>query len=258
MDLLRQRAYNLRWATQPEDVIPLTAADPDFPVAPEIREAIQAYAGGGVMGYGPPEGLPEFRETVARVVQERHNLPCTPDLVFPTDSAAAAMFLIARTVCSPGDEAILFDPVDFLFGQSLDAAGVRGVYLPINRQRGTFDIDQLAGLVTPLTRMLCLCNPHNPLGRVFTREELMGIGQLAVEHDLMIMSDEVWCDIIYPPHQHISIGSLDPEIGARTVTVFGPSKGFGIAGLRIGFLVAPDAACLERLTRFSLEPLIIA
>lgn len=250
-DLLRDRAYNDRWATQPGDVIPLTAADPDFPVALEIRAAMKEYVDGGVLSYGPPEGLPEFKETVARVMRERKNLPCSTDLILPTDGAASAMFLIARTYCGPGDEVIIFDPVDFLFGQSVDAAGATRVYSPVDKTTGEFDLEGLWDLVTPRTRMICVCNPHNPLGRVMTREELLTIGQLAVEHDLMIMSDEIWSDIVYPPAQHISLGSIDPDIAERTISVFGFSKTFGLAGLRIGFLVAPTPLAYERLVEMS-------
>ena len=95
--------------------------------------------------------------------------------------------------------------------------------------------------------MICVCNPHNPLGRVMTRAELEAIGQLAVENDLMIMSDEIWSDIVYPPAEHVSLGSIDPDVAERTISVFGFSKTFGLAGLRIGFLVAPTPRAYERL-----------
>lgn len=251
LTLLRKRAYNGRWAMQPADVIPLTAADPDFPVAPEIRAAISDYVAGGLLGYGPAEGLPEFRETMARVIAERKGISCSPDVILPTDSAAAGMFLIARYALEPGDEAIVFDPVDFLFGQAVDAAGGKRVYSRVDRAAGAFDLDGLRELITPRTRLICVCNPHNPLGRVMTREELTAIGRLAVEHNLTIMSDEIWSDIIYPPHQHTSMASLGPEIAGRTITVFGLSKTFGLAGLRIGFLVAPNAGVYERLMDLS-------
>jgi len=162
------------------------------------------------------------------------------------------MFLIARYTCQPGDEAIIFDPVDFLFGQSVDAAGGKRVYSPVDKKTGAFDLDRVRGLITPRTRMICLCNPHNPLGRVMTREELLLLGEIAVEHNLTIMADEIWSDIVYPPHKHISIASLSPEIAARTISVFGFSKTFGLAGLRIGFLVTPSAQVYGDLVQESL------
>lgn len=251
MDLLRKRAYNLRWATLPEDVIPLTAADPDFPVAVEIREAIKEYADGGVFSYGPGEGLPEFRKTIAATLRERRNMHTEWTHILPTNSAAFAMFLAARFALKPGDEAIIFDPVDFLFKTSVQYAGATPVLCPFDRETGTFDPDQLASLVTPKTRMLCICNPLNPLGRVLNEKELRILGDLAVKHNLWIMSDEIWSDIVFAPNTFHSIAALDPAYHARTLSVYGFSKSFGLAGLRVGFLVTPNDAVFRQIEEMS-------
>src|SRR5687768_10477277 len=103
---LRRRAHNLRWASLPEGTIPLSAADPDFPVAPEIRDALKAYVDSGVLSYGPPEGLPELREVAARTLARRRGLTGDPERIFPTDSVASGMHVVARLVLQPGDEAI--------------------------------------------------------------------------------------------------------------------------------------------------------
>lgn len=252
MKALRQRAFNLRWATLPEDVIPLTAADPDFRCAPEIVEAINAYSAERTFAYGPAEGLPEFREVIAKTVGERKNIKTSPDLVLPVDSAAQGMFVIAKYCLQPGDEAIVFDPVDFLFKASVEAAGATAVLFPIDVATGKFDMQLLQSLVTPKTRMLCICNPHNPIGKVFTKEELEQLGQFAVEHDLWIMNDEIWSDIIFPHHPFTSMASLSPEITERTLTVYGFSKSFGLAGLRVGFIISPSAMVHEGIVETSL------
>ena len=135
---LRKRAYNLRWATVEEDVIPLTAADPDFPVSIEIEEAIQRYTRERVFSYGPPEGLPEFRETVAYTLQQRKYIPADPGLVLPVDGAASGMFTIARFALQPGDEALVFDPVDFLFQKSVEAAGGKSDPSTFGYKNGNF------------------------------------------------------------------------------------------------------------------------
>jgi len=255
LDLLRERAFNLRWATLPEDVIPLTAADPDFPIAPVIREAITAYTAGGVFSYGPADGLPSFREAAARVQRERRGvLDCSPDCILPTDSAASGMFVTARHALGPGDEAIIFDPVDFLFGACVESVGATAVRSRVDPKSRSFDLDGLADLVTDRTRMIAICNPHNPLGRVMTPDELRAIGELACERDLLILSDEVWGDIIHAPHRHTAIASLSPEISARTIGVYGFSKTFGLAGLRVGFLAAPNRAVRDRLLEVSRAP----
>lgn len=251
MDLLRQRAYNHRWAELPPDVIALTAADSDFPVAPAICEAIVEYVRGGVLSYGPPEGLPSFRRAAAQALRLRKGYECPWEQILATDSAAAAMYVAARFALRPGDEAIIFDPVDFLFRSSVEAAGGAVRTVPIAAQHPSFSIDAVRAAITPRTRLLGVCNPHNPLGLVHTREELLALGELAVEHDLWILSDEVWSDIVYTPHRHVAMAALGPEIARRTLGVYGLSKSFGLAGLRIGFLAAPDPETFEALVEAS-------
>lgn len=252
MQALKQRAFNLRWATLPEDVIPLTAADPDFRSAPEIAEAINRYTAERTFAYGPAEGLPEFREVIADTLRQRKKIPASAELVLPVDSAAQGMFVIAKYCLQPGDEAIIFDPVDFLFRASVEAAGGKAVLLPIDVQTGNYDMDKLRSLVTPRTRMLCLCNPHNPAGKVFSKTELEQLGQFAVEHDLWIMNDEIWSDIIFPPASFTSMASLPEEIRERTITVYGFSKSFGLAGLRVGFILSPSALVHEGIVETAL------
>jgi aspartate/methionine/tyrosine aminotransferase len=249
---LRSRAYNLRWATLPEDVIPLTAADPDFPCAPEITAAIQAYAGERVFSYGPPEGLPAFREVIAHTLRQRRNIATEASRILPVDSAAQGLFVVARYCLQPGDEAIIFDPVDFLFRSAVEAAGATAVYFPIDVASGRYNLEQLRSLITPSTKLLCICNPHNPSGKVFSREELAALGEIAIAHDLWILSDEIWSDIVFAPAVYTSMAAVNEEIAARTFTVYGFSKSFGLAGLRVGFIVSPSSMAHEGIVETSL------
>jgi len=250
LQLLRKRAKN-RWGALPRDVIPLTAADPDFPVAPEIRAAISERALEGVFSYGESQGDGDFREVIAKTVRDRKKTPCSPDDVMVTNGVAQAMMLVAKHACGLGDEAILFDPVDFLFGRAVDEAGGKKVYSRVDKERGEFDVDGLNELVTGKTRMLCICNPHNPLGRVLTEAELRGIAEIAVDNDMVIMSDEIWSDIVYDGREHVSTASLGPEIAERTVSLYGFSKTFAMAGLSLGYLVATNHEILEGLKKIA-------
>lgn len=252
MKALRERAFNLRWATLPKDVIPLTAADPDFRCAPEIVEAIQAYASESVFSYGPAEGLLSFREAIVQFLASKRNIKTNVDEVLPVDSAAQGMMITAKYCLQPGDEAIVFDPVDFLFKTSVENAGAKAVLFPIDVKTGVVDFDLLRSLITPNTKMLCICNPLNPGGKVFTKEELETFGNIAVEHDLWIMSDEIWSDIVYPGHVYTSIASINEEIAKHVITVYGFSKSYGLAGLRVGYIVAPSRFVYEGLMEVSL------
>ncbi|MEZ4432139.1 MAG: pyridoxal phosphate-dependent aminotransferase [bacterium] len=243
--VLRARAYNLRWAEQPPDVIPLTAADHDLPCAPVIREAVARYVADGCLAYGPAAGLPGFRAAVADYLVERRGLPAAPAQILAADGAASALFLVARALLAPGDEVVVFDPVDFLFAASTEAAGGVARRVPFSREGG-IDLDALAAAIGPRTRAIALCNPHNPFGRCLRPAELEAVAALAERHDLWIISDEIWADISYAGRCP-SVAALGAEADRRTIVVGGFSKSFGLAGLRIGFARAPDAAVFARL-----------
>ena len=248
LSTLRARAFNFRWAVHDQGVIPLTAADPDFPIASEIRGAMQEYIASGYMSYGPAAGLPDFLEAVTELFHHRRDIPCTPGHLLATNSAASAMYLVAQYALRPGDEAIIPDPVDFLFERSVVAAGGRVRRFPLHEaDNWSFRPDEIEALITDRTRLLSVCNPHNPLGRVWTRAELAAMADIAVRHDLWLMADEVWADIVYGPNKLVSVAALGPEVAARTFTVYGFSKGYGLAGLRLGVLGSPTPAINEQI-----------
>lgn len=253
LDILKKRAFNLRWATQPDGVIPLTAADPDFPSAPEIAEAIIRFTQDRYLSYGPPAGLSEFKESVARNFSLKRNIPALPEFILPVDSAAFGIWLTCKAFLNAGDEAIIFDPVDFLFRYSTEAVGGVAVSFAIPPGSVPVDFEKLERLITSKTKMICLCNPLNPTGKVFTKDELLQIGVLACRYNLVILSDEIWSDIIYTPHIYTSIASLNEEIRNQTVTVTGYSKSYGLAGLRIGAVMASNQAHFDRLFEVSLH-----
>jgi len=114
-------------------------------------------------------------------------------------------------------------------------------------QRYVVDFDALEGTITDRTRVFILCNPHNPVGRVFTREELERMAEICLRHDVVICSDEIHCDFVYPGQRHIPIGSLDAEVGERTITLMAPSKTYNIAGLHFGVAIVPNEELREKL-----------
>lgn len=242
LELLKKRAFNLRWATVPEGVIPLTAADSDFPSAPEISEAICTFAKDKYYCYGPPEGLSDFKDSIAHYYQKKRHVPVSPALAFPVNSAAYGIYLTCKAFLKKGDEAIIFDPVDFLFRHSIESVHAKAVPFAIPAGIIKVDFDLLEALITPKTKMICLCNPLNPTGKVFTKSELTQLGQIACMHGLVILSDEIWSDIVFKPAIFTSIASLNEEIRNHTVTITGFSKSFGLAGLRIGAVIAHNHA----------------
>ncbi|RHP36418.1 pyridoxal phosphate-dependent aminotransferase [Lachnotalea sp. AF33-28] len=251
VDVLKKRAFNYRWAEVPDGTIPLTAADPDYPVAPEIREAMMAYINDGYFSYTPKMGYPEFRESIARALYARKQEKIDPDLILPIDSAARGMYVIAETFLRPGDEMIVFDPVDYLFKESALAAGAVPVLFPAVLKDGHIDLSELEKYITPKTRMIGLCNPHNPYGVVYRKEDLEHIMGLCEKYGLYIMNDEIWSDIVFPEKPFISIYALGNERCRRVYSVFGFSKSFGIAGLRAGCVYCTDRDGFEKIVNKS-------
>ena len=243
-DLLRKYSAN-QWGRYPQDIIPLTAADPDFKAAHSIRQAIIKMAIDGVFSYGADGGNNKFKEACARHVTSRKGLNCIPEEIHALNGVAQGMMLTCKTLLNPGDEAIIFDPVDFLFGKSIEAAAGKRVLSKVDWETLEFDLEGLKDIVSPLTRMICICNPHNPYGRVLRKDELRAMIDLAVDHDLWIMSDEIWSDIIYDGRKHIPTASL-PGAREKTISLYGFSKTFAMAGLQLGFIVAQSPELMKR------------
>jgi len=251
MDLLRERAFNLRWAAVEPGVIPLTAADPDFPCAPEIAEAIAKYARDRYLSYAPAEGLRSFREAMAAYYQERRGVHSSAAYTIACDSAAFGIYAVCKAFLNAGDEAIVFNPVDFLFKHSVELVGAKTQLfdVPIDPQQ-TIDWQPLEDLVNNRTKLICLCNPLNPTGKVFTAEELHELAIIAERHNLIILSDEIWSDVVFAPNSYVSMASL-PEAAHRTIVVTGFSKSYGLAGLRAGAIIAPNESHYESIMEAS-------
>ncbi|MDM1554118.1 pyridoxal phosphate-dependent aminotransferase [Chryseobacterium indologenes] len=250
-EALKRKAYNGRWATLDEGIIPLTAADPDFRTAPEIEQGIIEYIKDGYLSYGPFSGLPEFKKSVADHFNHEKHGSFTSENILAVNSAAQGMFLIAKYVLQPGNEAIILDPVDFLFKKSVETAGGIVKLCPVSTQTGEIDFEKLVSLINPRTKLISICNPHNPLGKVYSREVLKKVSEIASAHDLWVMSDEIWSDIIYDNRDFYTYSSVSEEAKRKSFTVYGFSKSFGIAGLRIGAVLCNDQEVLEDFTEKS-------
>ncbi|MGU3376802.1 pyridoxal phosphate-dependent aminotransferase [Chryseobacterium sp. M5A1_1a] len=244
-EALKRKAYNGRWATLEDGIIPLTAADPDFRTAPEIEQGIIEYIKDGYLSYGPFSGLPEFKKSVADHFNQEKSGSFSAENVLAVNSAAQGMFLIASYVLQSGDEAIILDPVDFLFKKSVETAGGTVKLCPVNTTTGDIDFEKLVSLITAKTKLISICNPHNPLGKVYSKETLKKISEIASAHDLWVMSDEIWSDIIYDNKNFHTYSSVSDEARRKSFTVYGFSKSFGIAGLRIGAVLCNDQEILE-------------
>jgi aspartate/methionine/tyrosine aminotransferase len=262
-DVLKRRAFNYRWAIHPPDVIPLTAADPDFPVCAEVTDALHAYLAEGYFPYGRPDGDLEFKKAVASWYWRRKHASIDEQLVLPVNSAAYGLFVCAQLICrNLGDEVLIPDPVDFLFRKSIEHAGGVAVPCRIDSETAAFDFEMLEQKVNARTKAIFICNPNNPLGRALSKDELNRIIQFAKKHTLWLVSDEIWSDIDYDD-SCTSIFDQSLEEYEKKLVVSGLSKNFALAGLRIGYIIASTdkihneilASSLHQTTAFGI-PLI--
>ena len=234
---LRKRAA-LKWAPWAEDVISLSVADIDFRGPREIKEGILRALDEDRTPYGAYAGDPDVLEVVCEKLNRVNRLPATPDDVHMIPGTMFAIFLVCYYALRPGDEAVICPaPVYPPFMENVENAQGIVVFNPLNFSHNLMlDVDDLKRRITPRTRLLMVCNPHNPTGRVLSREELEAVGQIAEEKDLLVFTDELYEDMVFEG-DHVSLASLSPELFERTLTVFGFSKAFGIPGFRVAYIV---------------------
>lgn len=248
LDLMRG-AKGSKWGRYGPDVIPLWLADPDFPIAMEIKRVLVDAVQDEELFYW---GDSEARDAMSRKVKTRNDINAAPEDIMVTQGVIPGMWLAVKYACQPGDEVVVTDPMYNPFYTAVEACGAKSIYQKLDeRERYRLDIDSLNELITKKTKLIFVCNPHNPCGRVLTKEELRGIGEVAVDHKLTIMSDELWEDIVLDGRKHLSIASLSPDIAERTMTSFGFSKTYGVAGLQMGYLVATNKQMMESLRKIA-------
>ncbi len=243
--------YSGKWHFYPEDVLPMWVADMDFPISPAITQAIVERLKEGV-GYPQMKGDRQLLQLIIQQ-QSRHGLEgLTLENLLLTTSVVPAIYASVLALSSPGDEVITQVPVYHPFLNVLAEHHRIARHNPLLPTSSGWEIDfeQLERLVTPRTRLLMLCNPQNPTGRVFRRDELEQLAEFALRHRLWVMSDELWADLIYEG-QHIPIASLGPEIAQRTVTLTGPCKTYNTAGLGGGVAISHNKQILAAMAQVS-------
>ncbi len=242
-------APGIKWHRDPPDVVPLWLADPDFPTAPGLKKAILNAVHDEDFLYSTD--VPT-REAMAEKVRRRNGVEVTKENVMVTQGVIPGMWLAVRQACEEGDEVVVTDPMYFPFFTAVDVTKTEPLYWKLKMEEGySFDIERLKELITPKTKLLFVCNPHNPCGRVMTREELGGIADVCVDHGIKVMVDELWEDIVFDGREHISLASLGPEIADLTMTSWGFSKTWGIPGLQMGYIVATNMEVMEDLRRIA-------
>ncbi|HEV2783629.1 MAG TPA: pyridoxal phosphate-dependent aminotransferase [Actinophytocola sp.] len=232
---------------QGRQIIHLEIGEPDFDTPAHIAAAAREALAAGHTHYVPAPGIPELRAAVAEFLERTGRLRTTPDRVVVTPGAKPIMFFTIMALCEEGDEVLYPDPGFPMYASIAAFAGARPVPVPLREENGfTIDPDELASLITERTRLLILNSPHNPCGSASTAEQLEAIAALAIRHDLVVLSDEVYW-ALRTDGKHRSVLDVD-GMAERTVLLDGWSKTFAMTGWRLGFGVFPPAL-VEPITR---------
>jgi aspartate aminotransferase len=220
-------------------VIHLEIGEPDFDTPANIRDAAKQALDDGFTHYPPFAGIPELRAAIAEDAAARKGFPVDPGQVFVTVGGKGVMVYAILALVDPGDEVIVPDPGYPIYESLTRFIGATPVAIPI-RQEHEFrlDVDELASLITSRTRLIVLNSPANPTGGVLTRDDIERIAELAIRHDLAVLSDEIYGRILYDGAEHVSIASL-PGMAERTVVLDGFSKTFAMTGWRLGYAIVP-------------------
>lgn len=260
----RRHTHSLKWDRCPvdfglDDVIPMWVADMDFAAPPEVVEAVSRRAAHGAYGYA---SIPEsFWASAIDWLRERHGWAVERSWLARAPGVVPAVNLCVNAFTAPGDGVVVQTPVYYPFFHAVERNGRRLVRNPLAADGGSYrmDLADLERRIDERTRLLILCSPHNPVGRVWRREELAQLGEVCARRDLLVLSDEIHMDLVLPGRRHVPLASISPALAERTVTLLAPSKTFNIAGLNMSLVVSSNPALLARYTeRFEAAGLTIA
>lgn len=246
----RRSTDSVKWRHYPADVLPLWVADMDFRAPQSIIDAIDRMNEVGIYGYGSPLGDQALLEAWQLRLASRYRWQVGHDDLVLLPGVVTGANLACKALGQMGAQALVPAPV---YGPLLAApryGKLECVPVPLAYDASGYaslSTELLEDAVTSASRVLILCNPHNPVGRVYTRAELEALADFVLRHNLTLISDEIHCDFFYPGHQHIPIATLAPEIAARTITLMAPTKTYNIPGLHSAVAVITDASLRARL-----------
>ena len=242
-EIVQRRGTNsYKWDSADDaDVLPMWVADMDFRTAPAIIEALQQRVAHGIFGY---TRVPDaYYEAVINWFGRRHNWKIQKDWMIYTSGVVPAISAVIKALTQPGDKVLVQNPVYNCFFSSIRNNGCEIVSNPLVYKENTYVIDYEdleRKVADEKVKILLLCNPHNPAGRVWSKEELTRIGEICIRHGVWVVSDEIHCELVYTGYTYTPFASISEEFLHHSVTCISPSKSFNIAGLQIANIVSAD------------------
>ncbi|MHB0869147.1 MAG: MalY/PatB family protein [Chloroflexota bacterium] len=245
----RRGTDSVKWTKNDADALPLWVADMDFPSPEPVIQALRRRVDHGVFGYGVEP--PELRGVVQERLERLYGWRVDPEQFLYLPGVVVGFNLVSKAFGVAGDGYLIQTPVYppfFAVGKNVDRT-IQEAPLVRTGRGYEIDFDAFERAITPRTRVFLLCNPHNPVGRVFTKAELERLAEVCLRHDLVICSDEIHQDFVYPGHSHVPIATLGPEVAQRTVTLISPSKTYNIAGFHFAIALSDNPELMGRLRR---------
>ncbi len=244
----RTETDSLKWSRyRGRDILPMWVADMDFRCAEPIAEALRRRVAHGVFGYAVAR--PADVDAVIDWIAQQHKWHIRREWIVWLPGLVPGLNAACRAFADPGQAVVSFTPIYPPFLTAPPLSDRQLITCPLKRDKGyyTFDIDALAERVGPHTRLLLLCSPHNPVGRLWTQQELLDVAHFCLEREIVICSDEIHCDLVLEEAQrHLPTAALSAEIAEQTVTLMSPAKTFNLAGLNCGFAIIPNETLRRR------------
>ncbi len=247
----RKNTYSYKWDQNEKlfgdpDILPLWVADMDFESPPAVKRALIQRASHGVYGYTIKSD--DYHRAITDWYQRRHHWDIAPQWISDSPGIVTSLSIAVECFSAPGDAVIIQTPVYYPFYdviQMNDRAVARN---PLMMRNGRFEMDyeHLENLMQQGAKLMLFCSPHNPGGRVWEREELIQLGELALQYGVMIISDEIHCDLIYPGYVHVPFASISTAFAKLSMTLLAPTKTFNLPGLQSSFAVTPDVQCKRK------------
>lgn len=247
----RRHTNSYKWdSATDEDVLPLWVADMDFRTAPPVVEALQKRVEHGIFGYTKVPSA--YYEAITNWFARRHGWQIDKDWIIYTSGVVPALSAIIKALTKPGDRVLVQTPVYNCFFSSIRNNNCEVVDNPLIYTNRTYHIDftNLERLTAdPNIKLMLLCNPHNPAGRVWTREELTRLGEICLRNNVIVVADEIHCELVYPGHTYTPFASISKTFLMNSVTCTSPSKAFNLAGLQIANIISADEEVRMRIDK---------
>ncbi len=254
--IARRGTHAMKWdmiaarsGIEADDAIPMWVADMDFRAPSGVTEALRLEIERGTHGYYADTG--SWAEALSAWMERRHNVTFEPAWVSPTPGVVSGLGLILQAVSEPGDEVVLFPPVYHAFRRIIPANDRKILDAPLDLVEGRYqmDLDALAEALTSRTKVVFFCSPHNPGGTVWTADEIRALAVFCETHDLLLVSDEIHCDLVLPGVTHIPTLKIAPSIADRLITTVAATKTFNLAGAHVGACVTSNPELKKRLDK---------